>query len=250
MAMMDKIERLAGRFRVKYQLNDLKVSLDLERLLEKMDILLFKKPLSEGISGGFFKVDLERVILVNTTKTIGRQNFSIAHELYHAEYSLDMKSVLCNTGSSLDTSGNEEEKKADMFASALLMPREGIDRNIAEIQKEELETVKPETVVWLENIYKVSHLAMCWRLHNLDYIDRITRETYAGVKVTQIAEKMNLSTDIYRNTNETKISDKFLILLDTLRRYNRITTQKYSEVFQQVGCFRDCEDFPQNDEDD
>lgn len=250
MEMMNKIERLASRFRAKYQLDGLKTALDLERLLEKMDILLFKSPLSQGISGGFFKVDQERIILVNTAKTVGRQNFSIAHELYHAEYSLDMKSALCNTGSSLDAGGNEEEKKADMFASALLMPREGIDRNILEIQKEEWDTVTLKTVVWLEHVYKASHSAMCWRLHNLDYIDAKTREEYANVKVTQKAKEMGLSADIYCETNETKISDKFLIYLETLRKHKMITTQKYSEVFGQVKGFREPEDLIQNDEDD
>lgn len=246
MAMMDKIERLANKFRANYKLDDVGIALDLERLLEGMDILLFKKPLSEAISGGFFKVNLERIILVNTTKTVGRQNFSIAHELYHAEYSKATKSVLCNTGSSLDAGGNEEEKRADMFASALLMPREGIDRKIAEIQKDELETLELETIILLENTFKVSHSAMCWRLHNLDYIDQRTRGLYSTVKVTQKAKDMGLSTDLYYGTNETKISNKFMVYLDTLRRFNKITTQKYSQVFQQVTCSIDREGFPLN----
>jgi Zn-dependent peptidase ImmA (M78 family) len=57
---------------------------DIFSLVEELGIILFKKPLkSEGVSAVFFKNSQNYMILINSSKTLGHQIFSAAHELSH-----------------------------------------------------------------------------------------------------------------------------------------------------------------------
>jgi len=80
--MQYKIEKEAAEFRTRlgYTSYD---PIGLKSLLIKLNIITLFKPLSEKFSGMAVKVEDTCFMFVNSSHSIGRQNFTICHELYH-----------------------------------------------------------------------------------------------------------------------------------------------------------------------
>lgn len=68
-----------------------------------------------SVSGCCFKDDVDSIMLVNSAHSKGRQNFTLAHELYHL-LDDDENFFICSDGFK-----DEIEDKADEFASNFLM---------------------------------------------------------------------------------------------------------------------------------
>lgn len=75
--------------------------------------------MGDHISGMCIKNDGNPVIAINSAMSVGRQRFSMAHELYHLYYDENKQSTVCAI--KIGT-GNDTEKAADQFASYFLMP--------------------------------------------------------------------------------------------------------------------------------
>jgi len=82
--MKVKLKKDAIEFRreLGYGITD---SVNLYSLLIKLDIIAVFKPLSNNFSGMAISISKpeQNFILINSDHSIGRQNFSICHELYH-----------------------------------------------------------------------------------------------------------------------------------------------------------------------
>jgi len=61
--------------------------------------------------------DETKFIIVNSNHTVGRQNFTIAHELYHLFYDHTFKHIVCDRG---DGKKNRVESSYKCSRSALL----------------------------------------------------------------------------------------------------------------------------------
>ena len=90
-------------------------------------------PFSEqGFEGGLFKSKGGWVILYNPEATVGRQNFTIAHELGHyllhreikVEFQCTQKNI--SVGYADDENYQQMEREADTFATYLLMPADDL----------------------------------------------------------------------------------------------------------------------------
>lgn len=114
--LMTKAERLRKQFG-----EDNNSPIDIFSLAQGIETLtIVYYPLGNKISGMCIKGTEERcTIALNSSMTLGRQRFSLAHEFYHLFYDNNMKSVCAK---SIGT-GNETEKMADAFAAYFLMPR-------------------------------------------------------------------------------------------------------------------------------
>ena len=76
-------------------------------------------PMGDHLSGMCIKNDGNPVIAINSSMSVGRQRFSMAHELYHLFYDENEQSTVC--AKKIGT-GNNIERAADLFASYFLMP--------------------------------------------------------------------------------------------------------------------------------
>ena len=114
-----RLELLAQEFRQKNGLS-LTEPLKLKSLLQKTNVLTIYKPLSSKFSGMSIKIDLPaktyKFMLVNSEHPVGKQHFTICHELYHLYYQKDFKAAVSCSGV-IDKKGNSEEYNADVFAS-------------------------------------------------------------------------------------------------------------------------------------
>ena len=77
-----KLKKQASDFRNKTGYSSFE-AIDLKSLLLKLNIITLFKPLSSGFSGMVVKAEDKRFMLINSNHSVGRQHFSICHELYH-----------------------------------------------------------------------------------------------------------------------------------------------------------------------
>lgn len=118
----------AEEFRAKYRFSDIN-SLE---ILKGFYILKFPNEL--GISGAYIKKRGREkdynCIYINTAEPIGRQNFSLLHELYHAIYEKSNEIVSLKKMVSSDP----VEFRAERFASYVLIPRDRLINNLRRIK--------------------------------------------------------------------------------------------------------------------
>ena len=205
----------------------------LKSLLLKLNVLTLFRPLTEAFSGMSLKInDNARFILVNSKHSIGRQHFTIAHELYHLYIQEKFEIHQCKTG--LFDTKNKEEYNADYFASCLLMPESGIHEMIPdeELKKKKISL---QTVIKLEQYFSVSHSSMLVRLKMLDLLDTKTLEYFKTFKATETAQQYGYDTSLYKEGNHNIIVGDYGQKAKMLFDIEKISEGHYLELMQQIG---------------
>lgn len=146
------------KFAKDHGINELPI--DLEKLVEKLGILLEKKSLDDEVSGELYRDQEEGnwVIVVNSNQTEARKRFTIAHELGH--YVLHRNESDVFEDEIFFRSGEKDlsEYQADNFAAELLMPKELFAGALNE---------KGCTIETLAKKFGVSYVATRIRLNNI-----------------------------------------------------------------------------------
>ncbi|GAA4493298.1 ImmA/IrrE family metallo-endopeptidase [Hymenobacter ginsengisoli] len=221
------IEAQAEKFRAIHGLGQ-GLGLNLELLLHQLGVVAVFKPLgSEGaLSGMALKQDGERFMLVNSSVARGRQNFTIAHELYHLFVQADFHVRYCHTAR-FNGQNDPEERNADYFAACLLMPKYRIMQAAADLTPGA--SLPLSTIVQLEQEFQCSRKAMLMRLVELDYLRPQEQEDY-GKNVILSARNLGYPTDLYDNTRPAKreaIGD-YLPLSSRLFEQERISETQHA----------------------
>jgi len=118
-------------------------------------------PMGDHLSGMCIKNYGNPVIAINSSMSIGRQRFSMAHELYHLYYDESKQTTVCaiKIGTGIET-----EKAADQFASYFLMPPVALAESIKRIHDNSKENLGIKEIVMLEQYFGVSRQALLCRL--------------------------------------------------------------------------------------
>lgn len=200
-----RFELLARNFR---QENGLSYAepLKLKSLLQKLNVLTIYKPLSSKFSGMSIKIDSQekafRFMLINSEHPVGKQHFTICHEIYHLFYQDNFKAVVSNAGS-FNKKGNQEEYNADIFASFLLLPEDGVWEMIPEAERHN-NKIKIGTVLAIEQYYGSSHTALLFRLLNMGLIENSRKEEFSN-GIMAMARKFGYSTSLYEKGNVNEV---------------------------------------------
>lgn len=153
---------LAERMHRELNLGDYPASLLAQRLEEDYGLLLMSSQLENG-SAACCRGEWGAAIVLNVKEVPWRQTFNLAHELFHL-ITWDLKLIeLVHANEALF---NKNEKLADAFAAALLMPQQMIDIDVRGNK------LTYSFVVALARKYWVSTAAMLWRLCYLRIISR------------------------------------------------------------------------------
>ena len=175
----------------------------LKSLLQKVNVLTIYKPLSAGCSGMSIKINadgrLYRFMLVNSNHPVGKQHFTICHELYHLYYQKDFSAALSCVGL-FDKKGNPEEYNADIFASYLLLPETGVWEMIPEEERSK-NKITIGTILAIEQYFGCSHSALLFRLFNMKLIDN-TKQEELRQGIIALARRFGYSTSLYEAGNE------------------------------------------------
>lgn len=168
--------------------------LNMKTLLRKLGILTLYRPLSDTFHGISIRKGESRFVMVNSNTTRGRQHFTIAHELFHLYYDDNPVPHICN-GTATGT-----EKSANLFAAALLMPREGL---LQSIDNKELcsRKISLATVLRLEQLFGVSRMSLLLRLKDMGVIGE-SQLLQLSKNAVESAKAYGYDTSLYEKGNE------------------------------------------------
>lgn len=219
------VKREVAIFREKAGLNQSE-PIKMDSLLLKLNILTVFKPLSENFSGMALKIRNNRFILINSNQPIGRQNFTIGHEFYHLFVQKDFLPHRCTTGH-FDKS-SITEYYADLFSANLLMPEDGL---LVQIPNEELalNKIKTGTLLELEQMFGVSHLALLYRLLGLGIVSKIFLEENKN-EIIRTAQSYGFDTNIYKPGNSNKVIGDYKVIAHELFNQEKISEGHFLEL--------------------
>lgn len=229
------LELLAQEFR---QLNGIGLNepLNLKSLLKKARILTIYKPLSEHFSGMSIKIEDKdntfRFMLVNCDHPIGKQHFTICHEIYHLYYQKGFKTAVSCTGL-FDKKGNQEEYHADVFAGYLLLPEMGVWELIPDLERSK-NKISIETVLTIEHFFGCSHTALLFRLLNMGIIDLGYKESLSK-GVVSMARKLGYKTHLYEKGNENEVIGDYGLLAYKAWENGVISESSYMGLLKDLG---------------
>ncbi len=225
-----KIEKEAFEFRTKNGFTN-SDPIRLKSLLLKLNVVTLFKPLSENFSGMAVKVGESRFMLINSSHSIGRQHFSICHELYHLYIQSDFTPHRCSAG--IFNSKDENENRADLFAAHLLMPKEGI---LYLVPDKELgkDKITLETILRIEHFFSCSRIALLVRLKELQLISQKGFDQFKP-DVILSAKKYGYDALLYKSGNEGIVIGNFGTLAKQLFDKEKISEGHYLDLMNSIG---------------
>lgn len=204
-------------------------------LLKKLNIITVYRPLSSGFSGMAIKLEdndiINRLILVNNTQTLGKQHFTIAHELYHLFVQRNFDYMTCNTGNFDKKSG--EEFNADVFASILLLPENGVKSLIPDNETTK-DRISLQTILKIEQYYSCSRSALLYRLKELEIITSKSYDKYC-INVKKGAILNGYSLQLYEKGNENLVIGNYGELANELYQKNKISESHFFSLLMDLG---------------
>ena len=199
--------------------------------MRKLNILTIFRPLSENVWGlSLITPDKKhKFILVNSNISIGAQNYTVAHELFHLYFDENPKPHLCGQEHNEPT-----ERSANIFASVFMLPKEGILKNISHeeiINKE----VKIDTCLRLEQLYEVSHKTFILRLKELNIISSSCFEKLQNLSIKKEASLRGYDDSLYSRGNENLIIGDFGSKARQLYEMEKISEGHYLELLNLIN---------------
>jgi Zn-dependent peptidase ImmA (M78 family)/DNA-binding XRE family transcriptional regulator len=158
----DWANQLADKIYREFHLGDYPADALARCLEEEYGVLLLSRPLQNG-SAACSRSDFGAIIVLNEKEVAWRQPFNLAHELFHL---ITWSPALIEKIGSDPKLFQKNEKLADIFAAALLMPHQMINLDIQGSK------ITYSLIVALAMKYHVSRQAMLLRLHYLRFIDQ------------------------------------------------------------------------------
>lgn len=227
--MKIKLEKDAAEFRNHYGFTNLD-SIHLKSLLLKLNIITLFKPMSEKFSGMAIKVENNNFMLINSNHSIGRQHFSICHELYHLFVQENFEPHHSSAGFFQRKDSNEYH--ADLFAAYLLMPKDGILNLVPDDQLSK-NKIKLETILKIEHYFSCSRSALLVRLQELNLIDRDLAERYK-TDISSNARMYGYRDDLYRPANEDIVIGDYGTLAKNLFDAEKISEGHFIELMNSI----------------
>jgi Zn-dependent peptidase ImmA (M78 family) len=228
------VEKDAVLFREKNSFGA-KDPIRLKSMLTNLDVITVFKPLGSDFSGMALKVVkdgiVSRFILINSNHSIGKQHFTICHELYHLFVQKEFTSMVCSTGK-FDKK-NKEEFNADYFAAVLLLPESGVKALIpdSELAKDKI-TLK--TILKIEHYYSCSRAALLFRLIELSIITKQFSENFrTSIKLGALQYGYN--TSLYSEGNKNLVLGNYGELAYGLYDNEKISETYYYTLLKDLG---------------
>lgn len=157
----NQVERILAEYNLKSG------PIPVEEIARKNDIAIGRTP-SNKFSGLLYrKENATSFIAVNSTESLVRQRFTIAHELGHFFLHPNKNTFIDFRDNKKNIVRGQKEVQANQFAAALLMPKKLLERDVFSIAQDGL---SEEHIKYLSQKYSVSENAMSFRLINLHLV--------------------------------------------------------------------------------
>lgn len=198
-----------------------------------LDLHIAFKPLESAVSGIFLRVGKVQMIVINTTKSLGHQRFTAAHELFHLQYDVGLSRRVCITGK---FEGNKQvgEREADHFAANFLLPAEALMERLYKRRHGNEGPLSLEDVIDLGQYFYVSHQAMLIRLNMLGLLSNTQAEKLKG-NVMSTARLLGFGLELYKPTNEDRLLSSYAEKAKLALDRGLITEGKYEQLLLEAG---------------
>lgn len=231
--LIKEVDRLASNFRTEngYGVNE---PILLTSLLLRKNIITIFKPLSPKFAGMAIKAnDNFKFMMVNQNHSLGKQHFTIGHELYHLFIQEKFTSQRCITAL-FDKQTDGEEQKADIFSACLLLPETGITELIPISERQKRNNISAETIFKIQQYYSLSINAVIYRLVELGFVDKIYFDKYSSDK-KNTARKLGYDITLYEPGNKFKVIGDYGILVNHLYKNKKISESHYLELLNAIN---------------
>lgn len=234
---------MKSRDELSYQANELRKRfgvglyspLDVFAMMQSQERLtLVFYPFSDRISGMCVRTRSgDQLVAINSTRTLGRQRFTAAHELYHLYVQKEITTVICSN--EIGAGKDEEERNADCFASYFLAPNDALRSFIEKkLLKGAYRLLTLEDVVHIEQYFRMSRQATLYRLIDdgwlpPDYADTLPLKT----NIIASARRLGYSDELYTPSPESRqyfTTGSYIELVERLSASGMISTGKYEEL--------------------
>jgi len=235
------IEQKADKFRKLLGIDDEMIHEEtLLKLLEKQNYYIFYEELGrEATSGAAFRRKDLNFIIINSSQTLGRQNFTLAHELGHII--LHEKDIF-----DLKIENKKLETQADTFAACFLMPEKQIIFHLNSKKK-----INKFDILLISQNFRVSFLAAAIRLKTIYGASKMP-ENFKNLKINQIisdyksnhldqqamsiAESIDFDNGLYKPTNKAYYPGKKMLKKMIISfKNNKISYSKFLEFINFLG---------------
>lgn len=200
------------------------------QLLSEMDYYIIKAQAPNNLSGFYMKKDKYPFIFVNTNHSLGRQNFSLWHEVYH--HYMNHQNGISDFGSNV-----LEEREAEIFAGCVLLP----DTEIQRWMDQHDDIMRPDVLARMSVYYNMSFNGVMVRTMQLN---PISKEKYYDLKLLTKVENAaelyalykdnNLATDILKPTYDIQISSNIMTVLEKNYNDNLVSAAKINEIIEKI----------------
>lgn len=205
--------------------------INMKTALRQFNIQTFYRPLSNSTWGLSLKAhDGKMFMLISSNATRGSQHFTIAHELFHLFYDESPKPHF----STKDMYKDATERSANLFASALLMPKEGLAANIPANELAS-RNISVDTALRLEQLYGVSHSTLVVRLKELKFASEQNANALMAVSIRSEAQRRGIDRTLYYSGNESLVISDYGMKARKLYDEERISEGHYLELMRKIG---------------
>lgn len=167
----NEILKKVKSFRSQFNLDDKLITIDMLENLND-DLIVLKFPNNLKVSGACMeKKDIDKVykcIYINTNEIVGRNIFTFCHELYHIYYEKSQIGLCVEDLRYKDPI----ERRAEMFASNLLIPRYKLLLDLKNMGLNSDKEVKRQNIFELQIKYNVSFQAIVYVLEDIKKINK------------------------------------------------------------------------------
>ncbi|HRX65969.1 MULTISPECIES: ImmA/IrrE family metallo-endopeptidase [unclassified Mesotoga] len=191
------------------------------------DLTLVYYPLGKRISGMCLREKENKIIVINSDQTYGRQRFTAAHELCHIYFHEDLHKVVCPAA--FDEK-DPAEVEANKFASYFLAPYESL-REFLNKRIQKGGRISLENVVETEQYYGLSRQATLIRLIKEGYISE-DEAAEMQTRVIKSAQDLGYDVTLYKPSPEEKKTmtlGKYVKLAEMLRESGAISEGLYEQ---------------------
>ena len=190
-------------------------------------------PMKKDVSGACYKKDGDSIIFLNSSLSKGRQNFSLAHELYHLldnENNKDLEDAYFSISSV--SSGDEDENKANDFASKFQMS----DMALYDfMERNNIETWTLDDIIKCEQYFKLNHNDLLCRLLKTDLIDNSQFKEFSE-DISIKAALLGYDTSLYEACDDKKYFSigHMIPLADKSYKEGKIAKGRRKDIFLEL----------------
>lgn len=188
------IENEALSLRARFNLGD-KLPVDIDSLILESGIIAVYTKMSEAFSGMCLKyTDQTNFILINSVMPLGRQNYTVAHELYHlfVQDPTTLKVHSCD----INSPESPIERRANSFASYFLMPTAGVLEMMEKLECNQ-KTINPAQIITMCDYFGVSYQAMLVRVNKILHLPNEQVEKLKAITPVKYACKYRLKREVF-----------------------------------------------------